>query len=337
VKIAILGTAPSSVRLAPFNDPQWQIWACSPGTYPILPRCDAFFELHRQEAPVIGRPDQQVPWLSPEYWMWMAKQKLVYMAAPHQDIPNSVRYPFEQMLQKYGYYNFTSSIAWMLALAIEQIEAAKKAGDVGPHSIGMWGVDMAATEEYGYQRSGCQFFVQIAADLDIQIVLPPESDLMTPPALYGIFESSHRGIKMTARMRELQSRKNQIEQSVKQLEAELHFVNGAISDHQYHMSNWMFEGDYKGAEFNQIFAPKVQQAEKSEATDSSPTFSIYAKVEKPKRKYVKRKPKVVVAKPKRKYIRRATLVINEEKGNGVDHSAPVSPYIEPVTEVQTPQ
>ena len=34
-KIAILGTAPSSMALAPFKDPAWSIWACSPGAFPI--------------------------------------------------------------------------------------------------------------------------------------------------------------------------------------------------------------------------------------------------------------------------------------------------------------
>lgn len=254
MNIAILGTAPSSVRLAPFGDASWLIWACSPGTYPILPRCDAFFEIHRQEAPVIGKADKQVPWFSPEYWAWLGLQKLVWMYPDkHPDIANSRRLPVEMLVDKYGMFFFTSSIAWMMAMAIEAIEAARQQGDTGEHSIGLWGVDMSATEEYGFQRAGCQFFVQVAADLGIKIVLPPESDLMTPPPMYGVFESTHRGIKLTARLRELQQNKANIESTLANVQKNLHYVNGAIDDLQYIMNNWMFDGDYKGAEFKRIF------------------------------------------------------------------------------------
>lgn len=253
MKIAILGTAPSSVRLAPFSDPSWLVWACSPGTYPLLPRCDAFFEIHRQEAPVIGKPDKQVPWFSPEYWAWLGQQRLVWMVEPHPDIAGSRRLPIEPLLEKYGHFFFTSSIAWMLAMAIESIGEAEQKGDKGPHSIGLWGVDMAHDTEYGYQRAGCQLFVQVAADLGIEIVLPPESDLMTPPPLYGVFESSHRAIKLTARMRELVANQNMLEASLSKVKSDLDYTNGAISDLQYVMNNWMFEGVVKGAEFKRIF------------------------------------------------------------------------------------
>jgi hypothetical protein len=33
MNVILLGTAPSSMRLAPFGNPEWEIWACSPGTY----------------------------------------------------------------------------------------------------------------------------------------------------------------------------------------------------------------------------------------------------------------------------------------------------------------
>lgn len=51
MKIAIVGSCPSSRWLAPFNDPAWQIWACgiedSPaGIGTSLPRIDDFFEFH---------------------------------------------------------------------------------------------------------------------------------------------------------------------------------------------------------------------------------------------------------------------------------------------------
>jgi hypothetical protein len=273
MKIAILGTAPSSVRLAPFGDPSWKIWGCSPGLYPICPRSDAWFEIHRQEAPVIGQADKQVPWLSPEYWMWLAKHPRVYMVQPHPQIPNSVALPFDALLDKYGYYFFTSSIAWMMAMAIEEILSERnrmdlegsKHADGHRDTIGLWGVDMAATEEYGYQRAGCQFFVQLAADLDIDIMLPPESDLMTPPALYGVFESTHMAIKLTTRMRELQSTLAQAENALNHAMAMKHRTEGAIDDLRYIQNNWMNANVMtKGVEFKKIFAQPSKPEAKPE-------------------------------------------------------------------------
>ena len=48
-KIAIIGTAGSSMTLAPFKDESWAIWACSPGAYPHCAqnRSDVWFEPHR--------------------------------------------------------------------------------------------------------------------------------------------------------------------------------------------------------------------------------------------------------------------------------------------------
>src|SRR3981189_2150960 len=46
LKVALIGTAPSSRMLAPYNDPSWKIWACSPGNMNVLPRVDVWFELH---------------------------------------------------------------------------------------------------------------------------------------------------------------------------------------------------------------------------------------------------------------------------------------------------
>ena len=38
LKVALIGTAPSSRDLAPFNDLSWKIWGCSPGCWASAPR-----------------------------------------------------------------------------------------------------------------------------------------------------------------------------------------------------------------------------------------------------------------------------------------------------------
>ena len=249
MKIAILGSAPSSLHLAPFGDPSFSIWGCSPGVYYQVPRCDAWFELHRWEPPVIGKPHLQKQWFSPEYVAWMSMREpgacpvWMYEAVP--EIPASKALPVDDLTLKYGTFFFTSSIAWMIACAIEDILEERAKVEAGLHittgaqdEIALFGIDMAANEEYGYQRAGCQHFLLLAGDLGIKIVVPPEADLLRPMPLYGICESSHWMIKNTVRKGELEAR---VAQSTAQLESAKHnlaFMQGALDDLNYQMLTW---------------------------------------------------------------------------------------------------
>jgi len=220
-KIALIGSAPSSVGLAPYESPEWEIWACSPGAYGIARNVKKFFELHRYE------PGQ--PWFSEGYCKFLQDfEGTVYMAKEVEAVPNSKVLPVDHLIEKYGPYFFTSSLAWMFAMAIEE----------GATSIGLWGVDMAATEEYGYQKAGCQYFAQLARSMGIEVGVPPESDVLRPPALYGVCETQHSWIKMTSRQRELQARLQDAQLRETQAHEEVTFLKGAIDDLTWHQNTW---------------------------------------------------------------------------------------------------
>jgi hypothetical protein len=230
-KIACIGSAPSSVRLAPYRDPTWQIWGCSPGAYPIVERADAWFELHRWEPPVVGCAELQVPWFSPEYCQWLGLFKgPVYMIEHIADVQNSVAYPMRRMLDKYGPFFFNSSLSYMMALALEDPELEE---------IGLWGVDMSATEEYGYQRAGCHFFVTEALRRGIKVHVPPESDLLQPKPLYGLNEATPMMVKLTARRRELTNRLGSAQGRADQAQREILFLQGALDDLNYMIETWV--------------------------------------------------------------------------------------------------
>lgn len=246
LKIAIVGSAPSSSRMAPFGDPSWVIFGCSPGVYPHARRVNAWIELHRWEPGIVGQPESQKPWLTPEYIQWMAKLPLVYMRDHVPEIPNSVRLPIEKLTARWGNMWFTSSVAYMLAMSIDDIlelrakrEADGEAPPTEPDTIALFGVDMAATEEYFAQRPACQHFIAIAQNLGINVTVPPESDLLRPYPLYGLLESEPWHIKGLARQRELESRlaNNRIAQA--NLAKEEGFIMGALDNHKYHMDTWM--------------------------------------------------------------------------------------------------
>ncbi len=221
MKIGLIGTAPASVRLAPYESPDWEIWGCSPGAYPVARNPKVWFELHRYE------PGQE--WFSPEYCKFLHDfEGTVYVAEEVPQIPNGKVLPVDYLINKYSPYFFTSSLAWMMAMAIEE----------SPETIGLWGVDMSAGEEYGHQRQGCQYFALLARAMGIEVGVPPESDLLRPAPLYGVCEVQHGWIKQTARARELGTRVLDAQQRMDKAKEELLFLQGAKDDQEYQLQNW---------------------------------------------------------------------------------------------------
>jgi len=239
--IAILGTAGTSMALAPFNDPAWAIWACSPGAYPICAqnRSDVFFEVHRwQPTPPgkIGSPGTK-PWFSPEFHTFLREHKgPVFMSEAHADIPSSRRIPFELLIEKYGPYFWTSSVAYMIAMAIDALQDRAAAGE--KVAIGMWGVDMSASEEWSYQRPGCQHFLGLAMSLGIQVILPQESDLMRPPTMYGIGELNPRHIRLIARRAEAQAQHDQLIAQHDEIIKRTMMAKGVLQEIDYLLGAW---------------------------------------------------------------------------------------------------
>lgn len=225
-KIALIGSAPSSIRGAPYGDPTWEIWGCSPGTYGVMPRVNAFFELHLYE------PGQ--PWFSPEYCQWLAalpaRGVTLYSGAPVPEWPGSTVIPAQEIFDEFDPNRWfcTSSLFWMMAMAIK----------AGATKIGFWGVDMAATEEYEAQRAGIHHMAYIAAARGIEVGAPMESDLFTPRFAYGIDEWTHGFRKQRARASELQARMNAASQEVLSKRLEEAFLAGAIDDLKYTHQTW---------------------------------------------------------------------------------------------------
>lgn len=220
-QLCLLGSAPSSLRLAPYGNMNWAMCGCSPGVYGVAPRAEAWVELHRYE------PGQ--PWFSPEYCQFLANfPGPVWMSEVRPEIPNSIVLPLVDLVQKYSPYFFTSSLAYMMAMAIE----------CGFKRIGLFGVDMAAASEYKDQRLGCQYFAIIAKAHGIEVGVPPESDLFRPSPLYGVSETSHARIKILSRRRELEARVNVALQTQQNAKDETLYLRGALEDLEWAEMDW---------------------------------------------------------------------------------------------------
>jgi hypothetical protein len=222
LKIAIVGTAPSSRSLAPVNDPSWTIWACSAGNQGMLSRVDAWFEIHSNllwpEHEHFGRP----------YIEWLRQQTFPIYMQDNSLIERAIPFPKDKAIAEFGRYFFTSSFAWMMAFAIQQ----------GAKEIGLWGVDMASKDEYILQRSGGHFFIQEAVRRGIIVHIPKESDLAQPPALYGFDDSTNFMRKLMARKKELEDRIGPMKHQREQLTQNIHYLEGALEDIDYMHSIW---------------------------------------------------------------------------------------------------
>jgi hypothetical protein len=167
--IAILGSHPATVAMAPFND-DWLIYTCSPHNIEKrqLPRWDEWFEIH---IPVAHRTrgEQYIEALKDMPLVWMRDQE----AMPH--FPGAKLYPEAEMKQEFSPFHFTSSIAFIMAKAIKDCER------MGIKQIGLFGIMQASPNEYAYQRPGVQYFIFEAVKRGIKVIAPDVSKLFEPP------------------------------------------------------------------------------------------------------------------------------------------------------------
>ena len=73
----------------------------------------------------------------------------------------------------------------------------------------------------------------------IEVVLPPESDLMRPTTLYGISEYNPMMIKLKVRKAELEGRLNAAIAAGNNAQNEMTFLRGAIDQNEYVLSTWI--------------------------------------------------------------------------------------------------
>lgn len=168
--VALVGFAPSTRHLAPYDDPDVEIWTLNEA-HLTIPRFDRLFQMHpRWEWECSLRDSAYADWLRSNTTV------PIYMHEVQPDISMSVRYPMERAIEDVGPY-LTSSFSYMLRLAIlEEFEV-----------IHLYGIDLATDEEYGYQRAGAEFLIGYALAKNIEIIMPDACPLLKSP-LYGKYE-----------------------------------------------------------------------------------------------------------------------------------------------------
>lgn len=233
-KVAIVGTSPQNSHLAPYNDPTWEIWGIS-RMYLQVPRWDRWYELHRFEelcrtwAP--GQDDVEAE-SRKAYTEWLSRDhgKPIYVQPGIEGAGPSLKpYPIQEIVTAFRPY-FTNQVSYMIAHAITELQP----GDV----LGVWGVDMAMTEEFREQRPSCEYFLGIAEGKGIEVVIPDQSNLLKAKALYGFAPVNPIVETLKAKKNELTGRKNDIEAGLKQGQMQFAGLSGALDMIEGLLTNW---------------------------------------------------------------------------------------------------
>ncbi len=209
-KVAIVGTAPSSVNDAPYDDNSWEIWSLGANANHIK-RLNRWFELHTVDV------------LASANCIDAKREKFLnqigadlYIGHKSDVFPNATIYPKDDIVGKFGNY-FTSSIAWMLALAIYE----------GVDEIGIWGIDMIGDGEYSHQRSCCEYLLGIAQGNGIKVTIAPQSPLLRAERMYA-FEYTALAAELQSKIKEASTEMASLDHQYMQIIEKRGYVKGML-------------------------------------------------------------------------------------------------------------
>ncbi len=212
-KLAICGFASSSREMIPINDPEWVIWGLNQLNRHIK-RADAWIDIHHD----FNAPNKVVEGTDFDAFLREA-QIPVFMAKREPDIPMSVRYPIEEIVEKFGADYFTSTISYMIAYGIW----------AGFSTIGIWGVDLIVGKEYFFQKACAEFWIGIGSGLGVEFKIPDASALLKSKFRYGYQDEPESLVKVS----EMAERVAKMDKRKDELLKELQTIDGARQDALY--------------------------------------------------------------------------------------------------------
>jgi len=169
--VALYGFAPAT-REGIWNTKADEIWSVVWAYKYDLPRLDRIIEIH----PVWMQAASKKPeYVKPrEHWEWMKNNTSIpiYMLVDHPEIPMSVRYPIEKVMEFLPKSRqkkvFSSSFDFLMGLAVLE----------GFDRIEAYGFEMGSDTEYRYQREGAAYWIGYCDAKGIELVLPKETHLL---------------------------------------------------------------------------------------------------------------------------------------------------------------
>lgn len=176
-RLAIVGFWEGNRNDAPFQDPTFDVWGLN-HLWPYIPRWDAFFDMHTPAWS--GKNLEPSVWKEQEQFFRTDHGKPIYMLDNYEGYPSAVKYPKDEIVNRFGRSYFTNGIAYMIALALHQ---------GGYEEIQLWGIDMRHNEEYALQRPCTEYWLGIAIGLGIKVYIPPSAAILSADHDYGYDEN----------------------------------------------------------------------------------------------------------------------------------------------------
>jgi|TARA_Y100000296_G_C5034774_1_gene186698 hypothetical protein len=171
---------PENYRLANNLEEDIEIWAMNMCHRWLTAKADRWFQIHprswhsemsgspgnedkSQEGP-FGRPLDHIEFLQ-------TCGIPVYMQDVDPEIPTSVKYPLADVMGRFGGGYFTSTIPYMIALALYE----------GVDEIGLLGVYLTSKQDYTAHRPCVEFWLGVAKGMGVAVVLPDDCHLAEAP------------------------------------------------------------------------------------------------------------------------------------------------------------
>ena len=229
MKIAVVGTAPYFEK-APFSDKSWRKWTIAGCYNPDEEKrnnaIERIYEIHPLSTLEITCEPRKG-------FIEFAKNlgsSFIIQEESKKRYPNATVFDHQKYIEKHGHKRyFTSSVAWMLAEAIEELENSQDEEKV----IGIWGVNMATDSEYCYQKPGCFALMAYAEAKGIKITGNKDSELFVEMPIYGIEKIPDILKRIKSRRIEILSMIEEDSNKEELLIAEVNFSRGALMEHDW--------------------------------------------------------------------------------------------------------
>ncbi len=272
-KVAIVGFAPSTRHLAPFDDPEYEIFILNEEyNFPWCKRFDRLFQMHQR-----WDWNRTNNFNHPNHGLWLRnisgpclacegkgkfvplgeKEEIIcpdcaggltytanrktdfpiYMQQAWEDVPGSVAFPLEEAGKFLGHKYFRSGFSYMFTLAML----------MGYPHIALYGFEMGSDTEYHYQKANGEWLIGVAQGKGIDVYLPDECTLLKGN-IYG-YEDSRVGFRQNLEIRKLVL-DNQIKkqkEKVARSDAQADLVREIISHPEWNLNELLVK---KAQEFN---------------------------------------------------------------------------------------
>jgi len=158
--LAIVGSHPKGLDGIPWDDLSLEVLLMNeaPLKPEKYPRWDMALQIHLPE--VYSSPFN---WVNSGYWDWLQQKrgKPIWMQEVDVRVPDSVKYPLDEILAMIPYRYLRSSPAMCLALGIY----------LGYGTIYMWGSELTSNTEYTYQATNLAFWIGFAHGRGVDLKL----------------------------------------------------------------------------------------------------------------------------------------------------------------------